>query len=205
MLLGYWRATPDTPPPERLRGYRPLRIAGRHLAVVIASDFERPPPELPIRYQEVIAATLVRRGLRLSALPLSMWLNEPLPVELGHTHYSMPKRLDPQLEVTLTGPELRLGGLPRADGDVVPGWLAALCMPLSLLLWLGLWLGSRLTPVIGAADLPVRSVVIGLSPHSPGRPVRISQAQMDGLQLRVLWSQRYAFNETNLGPPRQLE
>lgn len=201
VVLGTWDADPPLPDPAALHGYRPVRLFGRPLAVVVASDFQRPPPELPIRYHEVIAAVLLRRGWRLASLPVWMWLDDPVPVELGHRHYSMPKQLDPRLRMQLSADALRIDGAPSLRGRARARVLRWLLLPLSLLFGLGLWAFTHLTPVIGLADTPPRQARVAVTPGGVGRPLSLSRALLGGIGLRALWCQRYAMCETRLGPP----
>src|SRR3954469_3704851 len=95
-LVGLWDRGEAHPAPP---GFRPLRLFGRTAAIVIANHYTEPPAELPIRYHEVIAASLVRRGLEIAAMPFDMVLDEQVPVDLGRQHYGLPKRLDAGLGI----------------------------------------------------------------------------------------------------------
>lgn len=204
VIVGTWAAPPALPVPERLAGYRPVRVFGALLGIIVGSDFQQPPEALPIRYHEVIASVLVRRGLRFASLPFDMRLDAPVPVELGHRHYSMPKQLDPDLEVHVTPDAVRIRGSVDVDARVHATLLRLLLLPLSLCVTLGVWAVTHLTDVIGAADQPTRAARVALTPAGLGRSYALRLSTFAGLPLRPLWCQGYAHCTTVLGRPRPL-
>ena len=60
VAIGTWKRDVAQAAPA---GFSPLRLFGRQLGILVGSNFERPPEELPIRYREIVAATVVRRWL----------------------------------------------------------------------------------------------------------------------------------------------
>lgn len=200
VLAGAWEGDVPARPPA---GFRVVRLLGRPAALVVACDYERPPAALPLRYREVIAATVARRGLELVALPFDMVLDERLPVELGHLHYGLPKRFDPGLVVRFDaeGLRARAGGLaleapPRGRVSQVLG------TPLRALATKVVHAATASLDVVGTStDTPRRSRIV-LSPEGPGTGYGAPTGSVGDAKLVGLWAQAWRWTLTWLGPPR---
>lgn len=200
VLAGAWAG--DVPAPSA-EGFRLVRFLGRPAAVVIACDYERPPPELGVRYREVIAATVARRGLDLVALPFDMALDHTLPVTLGHEHYGLPKRFDGSLAVTFEGGHLRargdgldleaarLGGLGQVAGWPLRAFAAQVVHAV-----------TANVDVLGAAPPPAKRARIVLRPDGAGEGYGPPRGTVGGARLVGAWAQAWRWTSTWLGPPR---
>lgn len=203
VAVGTWARAPTLSVPP---GFSPLRVFGRHVGVVVASDFERPPAELPIRYREVIAAIVVRRGAELMSMPFDMVLDNPMPVELGRLHYGMPKRLDATMSVetrrrrwTMRGGDVHIDAIAHG-----PAARASL-LPVRAAFALGVRLLTRRIEVLGASSGASRHARIALTPRGLGASFRRVSAVVQGNELRAVWSQSWRWTSTLLGPPRALD
>lgn len=176
------------------------------MAVLIANHYTEPPSELPVRYHEVIAASLVRRGLTVSAAPFDMVLDAELPVTLGREHYGMPKRFDRELRLVQSG-----GGVSAHASDLEleareHGALAgALTLPVRLAFSLAVRLVTGSIDVVGDAYPPAQRARIALVPRGLGRGHRMSACTARGTGLRTLWCQAWDFTSTVLGAPAPLD
>ncbi|MDB4946508.1 MAG: hypothetical protein JWP97_6042 [Labilithrix sp.] len=169
---------------------------------MIANHYTEPPAELPIRYHEVVSASLVRRGLAVLAAPFDMVLDAELPVELGRQHYGMPKRLAPELRlvqssgaVSAHAQDLDLEA--REHGAIV----SALAWPLRVAFGLGVRLVTGSLDVVGDAYPPAQRARIALVPRGAGRSHRLGACTAQGHGLRALWCQAWDFTTTVLGAP----
>ncbi|OJY31401.1 MAG: hypothetical protein BGO98_15130 [Myxococcales bacterium 68-20] len=203
IAVGTWRTDAPIGPPD---GYTPMRLFGRQLGILIASDFERPPRELPIRYREVIAAIVVRRGLTLRSLPFDMLLDDPTPVELGRLHYGLPKRLDTSTVVDMDAAHLAASASDMAIRARCHGVAASLfALPLRLSFGLGVRLLTRWIEVLGTADGPARRARIALTPSGVGTSFRDVSIAVGGRELQSLWCQSWTLVSTHLGAPHELD
>lgn len=183
-----------------------MRLFGRQLGILIASDFERPPRELPIRYREVIAAIVVRRGLTLRSLPFDMLLDDPTPVELGRLHYGLPKRLDTSTVVEMDAAHLAASASDMAIRAQSHGVAASLfALPLRLSFGLGVRLLTRWIEVLGTADGPARRARIALTPSGLGTSFRDVSVAVGGRELQTTWCQSWRLVSTHLGAPHELD
>ena len=200
--VGLWDRDPHDPP----RGFRAVRLLGRPVAVVISNHYTEPPAELPIRYHEVIAASLVRRGLAISAVPFDMVLDAPTPVDLGRLHYALPKRLDPTLAIeesaarfAATARDLALRGEAHAP-------LASLCaLPIRIGFALAVRLVTASIDVLGVTYPPAQRARIALRPRGIGQSWRAQPSEAGGIPLRTLWCQSWSWTVTDLGAPHPLD
>jgi hypothetical protein len=204
VAVGFWRTSGPSAP---VSGFRAFCLFGWEVGVLILSDYQQPPSELPLRYHEVIAARLVHRGLRLASQPFEMVLDEELPVELGRLHYGLPKRLDPALrgEVDAAsrgrcfrGEQLEIAWRER---NLLMQWLS---LPLRLLFALGVWLFTRWVDVLGVG-VERKSARIALVPREVGSAVTLRSAQLAGARLFSVWSAHFNRIDTHLGPPKEPE
>ncbi|CAN5877455.1 hypothetical protein BH11MYX4_BH11MYX4_15340 [soil metagenome] len=201
-VVGLWDRAAHDPP----LGFRPVRLFGRPAAVVIANHYTEPPAALPIRYREVIAASLVRRGLSFSAVPFDMVLDEALPVELGRLHYALPKRLDATLAVhqqpgtfAATASDLEL----RASSH---GGIASACaLPIRVAFALAVRAVTASIDVLGVTHPPSKRARIALRPRGIGQSWRVTAGRAGGIPLRTLWCQSWSWTATDLGAPHPLE
>lgn len=203
VAVGTWTRAPALPLPA---GFTPLRVFGRHVGVLVASDFEEPPAELPIPYREVVAAIAVRRGTELMSMPFDMVLDDPTPVELGRLHYGMPKRLDASMSVetgqrrwTMRGGDVHIDAIAHG-----PGARASL-LPVRAAFALGVRLLTRRIEVLGASPGVSRQACVALTPRGLGASFRRVSAVVQGNELRAVWSQSWRWTSTLLGPPRALD
>ena len=201
VAVGLWSS--DTPVPS---GFAPIRVLGRPVAVMIASHYTEPPSALPIRYHEVIAATLARRGTTIVASPFDMVLDAAIPVDLGRLHYGMPKRLDPTLRFeatrsawTATAQELVLDA--RFHGPLA----SALAVPVRFAFALGVRAITASIDVMGAAYPPARRARIALTPRGLGKSAQVLCGSSNDRRLSALWCQSWDFTRTNLGAPYPID
>lgn len=202
VVVGLWRddVVTETPP-----GFSPLRLLNRPLGVIVGTSYEHPPRELPIRYREIIAAAVVRRGVSLMSLPFDMLLDDPTPVELGRLHYGLPKRLDPTLSVRIDERGVSVHGAETAIEAGTAGLgTRVLSLPLRLAFAAGVRLITKRLEVLGAADGPVRRARIALTPKGIGDGLRPVAATVGGRELQAMWCQSWGFTSTWLGPPHAL-
>jgi hypothetical protein len=205
VAVGTWSAWGEDVAHMAPPGFSPLRIFGRHVGILVGSDFEKPPEELPIQYREVVAAIVVRRGAELMALPFDMVLDQPTPVELGRLHYGMPKRLDASMLVEAGHDRWSAWGEDLRIEAVAHGALARLSLlPIRAAFALGVRLLTRHIEVLGAADGPSRHARIALTPRGLGASLRGISAVVRGNELRPLWCQSWRWSSTLLGAPREL-
>lgn len=202
--------SPSIPEEARRDGFRVLSLFGISPAMVVASKFEEPPAELPIPYDEVIVAVFVRRGLSLASLPLSMSLNEEVPVAMGHLHYSMPKVLDLGLEAEVEPTFARILSIGAViDGSPMAKWKRTLLTPVSAAASLGMQLVTKWVPVLGVADSPHRTAVVALTPAKRGTPFTapvtiIEQSGANERKFRSILGLVFQQTKTWLGPPTNL-
>ncbi len=202
VAIGTWKRDVAQAAPA---GFSPLRLFGRQLGILVGSNFERPPEELPIRYREIVAATVVRRGAEVLSLPFDMVLDEPTPVELGRLHYGMPKRLDGSMFVDAGARRWSAWGEDVKIEAVAHGALARLSLlPLRAVFALGVRLLTRHIEVLGTADGATRRARIALSPRGLGASFRGVTAVIGGNELRASWCQSWRWSSTSLGPPRAI-
>lgn len=204
VAVGLWNdagGMPGVPP-----GFEPVRLFGRPVAVVIANHYTEPPAELPIRYHEVIAASLARRGATIVASPFDMVLDERVPVALGRLHYGMPKRFDAALHVernmarfTATAHDLELRA--RRHGPIA----SALALPARLGFALAVRAITASIDVTGVAYPPGRRARIALAPRGLGTGARIERGVVGGHRLQALWCQSWDVTSTNLGAPHPID
>lgn len=187
-------------------GFRPIRLFGRTAAVLILNHYTEPPKELPIRYRELISASLFRRGLEIAAVPFDMVLDAQVPVDLGRQHYGLPKRLDTSFVVdeTATGlaataHDLELRARPH-------GAIASACaLPIRVGFALAVRAITASIDVLGVAYPPTRRARIALRPRGIGRSFAVTACTSNGVALRGLWCQSWRWTATWLGPPRTLD
>ncbi|MBC7171084.1 MAG: hypothetical protein H5U40_01580 [Polyangiaceae bacterium] len=206
LLVGTWAEDPPLSPLLRAaRGFEPVELIGQKAGVLWVSDFDEPPAEMPVRYREVIAAVLCRRGLALGALPFEMVLDATLPTELGHLHYGLPKRFDAEMRVSIDteSPFVHAEGV-RIEARVCSAATQVAALPLRAAFAIGARLFTATVPAIGAADPPARRAFVALRPSGLGRAVVVSHAEVGGVALRPLFAVRYAHVRTRLGAPRLL-
>jgi len=209
VAVGLWSGEAAVP-----AGFRPVRLFGRPIAVVIANHYTEPPSELPIRYHEVISASLARRGTTVVAAPFDMVLDERVPVALGRLHYGMPKRFDATLLVenavenagaqsatsfSATARDLEIHG--RFLGPLA----SALALPIRLAFALAVRAITATIDVTGAAYPPARRARIALAPRGVGTGARIETCIAKGQTLHPLWCQSWDFTSTNLGAPHPID
>jgi hypothetical protein len=207
VVAGVLRNPPLLPAAATSRGWRPVELCGGTFTIVVASRYDHPPPQQPIRYDEVVVGMLLRRGLRLAALPLSMQVSERLPVVEGREHYSLPKTYEPGLDLSigegeplrLIGEELRLEGTPPSAWKRGVLWLPCLSFAL------GVWALTAVVPDLGLAGEPHRWVIVSMTPAGAGCPVAVREAELPAGAFRALWGQTFASCRTWLGPPHRLE
>lgn len=203
-IVGLWDkggAARETP-----SGFLPFRLFGRTVGIVIANHYSDPPAEMPVRYREVIAASLARRGTEIAAVPFDMVLDQQLPVDLGRRNYALPKRLDPSFVVedttaafSATARDLEL----RAHAH---GSLASVCaLPIRIAFALAVRAITASIDVLGSTYPPARRARIGLRPRGIGHSLRVTVCTSNGVALRSLWCQSWAFSATHLGPPRPID
>ena len=186
-------------------GFMPVRLFGRPVGVVVGSDFAEPPKELPIRYREVIAAIVVRRGAEPMALPFDMILDAPTPVELGRRHYGMPKRLDASMLVESGDGRWSAWGDDVKIDAVAHGTFARLSLlPVRAAFSLGVRLLTRHIEVLGTAHGRSRSARIALTPRGVGASYRGASIVVRNNELRPAWCQAWRWSSTHLGPPHNL-
>jgi hypothetical protein len=201
VVVGTWDGEiPATLP----AGYRPVRLLGRPAGTVVACHYERPPKELPVRYHEVIAACIARRGLDAVSVPFDMTLDAELPVELGRTHYGLPKRFDAGLRLDIE--RARVSARAGSGLDVraeAHGALASACaIPVRLAFSLGVRAITSALDVLGAARAPAIRARIALRPAGLGTSARVEVCRVGGATLRAAWCQAWSWTTTWLGPPR---
>ncbi len=200
--VGLWDRAAHDPP----RGFRDVRFFGRPVAVVITNHYTEPPQELPIRYHEVIAASLVRRGLAVAAVPFDMVLDEPLPVDLGRLHYALPKRLDPTLAIEEGAATFRAVARDLALAGEAHGALTSLCaLPIRAGFTLAVQAITASIDVLGVTYPPAQRARIALRPRGLGRSWRAKPSEAGGIPLRTLWCQSWGWTATDLGAPRPLD
>ena len=200
--VGLWERAAHDPP----RGFRDLRLFGRPVAVVITSHYTEPPRELPIRYHEVIAASLVRRGLSIVAVPFDMVLDEQTPVDLGRLHYALPKRLDAALAVEESAARFSVVARDLALRGEAHGALASFCaLPIRVGFALAVRLVTASIDVLGVTYPPAQRARIALRPRGVGRSWRAQPSEAGGIPLRTLWCQSWGWTATHLGAPRPLD
>jgi hypothetical protein len=201
-LVGSW----DRDVHEAPRGFRHVRFFGRTAAIVIANHYTEPPVEMPLKYREVIAASLVHRGLEVAAVPFDMVLDEQLPVDLGKEHYALPKRLDPSFVVDETGGDFSARARDLALGAQAHGAVASvLGVPIRLAFGLAVRAITSSIDVLGVASSPRERARIALRPRGLGRSMRVTACTSNGVALRTIWCQSWAWTSTWLGPPRLLD
>jgi hypothetical protein len=201
-LVGLW----DRDVHEAPSGFDHVRLFGRPAAVVIANHYTEPPAELPIRYHEVIAASLVRRGLEIAAAPFDMVLDAQVPVDLGRQHYALPKRLDPSFVVDETAGSFSATAHDLALGAQAHGALASVCaLPIRIAFSLAVRAITASIDVLGVAYPPQERARIALRPRGIGRSMRVTACTSKGVALRTMWCQSWAWTSTWLGPPRPLD
>ena len=189
------------------RGWRPMEACGGTLTIVVASRYDHPPPEQPIRYDEVIVALLLRRGLRLAVLPISMQVSERLPVVEGREHYSLPKTYEPLLDLSIgNGDPLRVFGADlRLEGTPLSVWKRRMLWLPCRSFALGVWALTALVPDLGLAAEPHRWVIVSMRPAGAGCPIAVGWAQLPQGAFRAVWGQTFTSCRTWLGPPHRLE
>lgn len=201
-LVGVWDRDVHTLPD----GFRPVRLFGRTVAIVIATHYTEPPVAMPIPYREVIAASLVRRGLEIAAAPFDMVLDEQVPVDLGRLHYALPKRLDASFVVDETAGDFTATARDLALRAHAHGRLAAVCaLPMRVAFALAVRKITESIDVLGAACAPHQRARVALFPRGIGRSMHVTACTSNGVALRALWCQSWAWTSTWLGPPRALD
>jgi hypothetical protein len=200
--VGLWERAAHDPP----RGYRAVQLLGRPMAVVITNHYTEPPEALPIRYHEVIAAALVRRGLAFAAVPFDMVLDEQLPVDLGRLHYGLPKRLDATFAVEESARTFRAVARDLALAGEAHGPLASFCaLPVRIGFALAVRLITASIDVLGVTYPPAQRARIALRPRGIGQSWRARPSEAGGIPLRTLWCQSWTWTATDLGAPRPLD
>ena len=203
----------DLPPfrPPYLLGGSVLAIVGfwqcaiearRGLGALLLSHYQEPPPELPVRYHEVIGARVRWARGSIVAEPFAMVLDAELPVELGKLHYGLPKRFETGLQVRTTadGGRCESGAALQLDWAAYPAWRQTLGLPLRLGGELALRLFTRTVDIRGIGP-PVTCARIALRPQTRPRWVSISQVRLDGCSLRPLVGLFFRHVTTELGAP----
>lgn len=202
VVVGRWRNDVAT---EKPPGFSTLRLVDRPLGVVVGTAYEHPPRELPIRYREIIAATVVRRGVSLMSLPFDMLLDDPTPVELGRLHYGLPKRLDPTLALRIDHNGISVRGAETSiEARMGSVGARVLALPLRVAFAAGVRLVTRRLEVLGTADGRGRQARIALTPKGIGDGLRPVSAVVGGQELQAMWCQSWEFTSTWLGPPHAL-
>ncbi len=200
--VGLWERAAHDPP----RGFRDLRLFGRPVAVVITNHYTEPPPELPLRYREVIAASLVRRGLSIAAVPFDMVLDQQTPVDLGRLHYALPKRLDATFVVEESAARFSVAARGLALRGEAHGALASFCaLPIRVGFALAVRLLTASIDVLGVTYPPAQRARITLRPRGVGQSWRAQPSEAGGIPLRTLWCQSWGWTATHLGAPRPLD
>ena len=201
VAVGLWSG--DTPVPS---GFTAVCMLGRPVGIVIANHYTEPPQALPIRYREVIAASLARRGTTIVASPFDMVLDEQIPVDLGRLHYGMPKRRDATLRFETTPSTFAATANDLAVEARIHGPLAnLLALPLRLAFALGVGAITAAIDVTGTAYPPARRARIALGPRGTGRSARVVRCTSNGRTLHALWCQSWEFTSTNLGAPSLID
>ncbi|HVH46983.1 MAG TPA: hypothetical protein VM925_31785 [Labilithrix sp.] len=203
IVVGLWGGDAPIAVPG---AFSPIRLLGRQVGIIVGSSFEHPPRELPIRYHEVIAAIVVRRGLSVLSLPFDMLLDEPTPVALGRLHYGLPKRLDPEMSFQMDASHIAANGVDTSITAHASGPAGnMLALPLRLAFTLGVRLLTRRIQVLGTADGAPRHARIALTPKGLGASFPKVSAVVGGRELKAMWCQSWSFSSTLLGPPRALD
>ncbi|MDB4939459.1 MAG: hypothetical protein JWP87_6431 [Labilithrix sp.] len=201
-LVGVWDRDVHAPPD----GFRPVRLFGRTAAVVIANHYTEPPAEMPLRYREVIAASLVRRGLEVAAVPFDMVLDQQLPVDLGRQHYALPKRLDTTFVVDESARAFNAHAHDLALEARTHGVVASVfAVPIRIAFALAVRAITASIDVLGDAGSPHERARIKLRPRGIGRSMRVTACTSRGVALRTVWCQSWSWTSTWLGPPSPLE
>jgi hypothetical protein len=197
---------PRTPAARNaLPGWRPVGLGGNAIAVILASHYDDPPREQPVKYDEVIVALLMVRGLRLAVLPLTMRLDDQLPVDEGRGHYSLPKVYDSTLKLSIAPDRLRITGRDlRVDAEPIANFGRPLWRLPCLVVALGARVFTAAVPVYGVAAEPHRRAIVALKPVGSGWPLDVRVADVPELRFRALWAQGFSRCVTWLGPPRDL-
>lgn len=164
-LVGVWKDAPAVD----LAGFEPIRWGKGYLGAALVLRYDRPPADYPVAYNEVILSYVVRRGLRLSAVPFDLVLDNPFYVEAGLVHYHLPKRLDPTLQIEV---ERDAEAVPRritASGSDVAfeAALGSVRVPCEKGIVSALLRGfTNHVPVVGTSSPPPLSTLIAVSPDS---------------------------------------
>lgn len=188
--------------PPLPRGFRPVGVGGRRLVVVVVTDYERVPEELPIRYHEVVFAVVARRGRELVSVPFDMVLDAREPTDLGVLHYGLPKRFDATSSFDLGPPGLRVSARAIAlRADDAGAVVSACSLPARLLATFGVRLFTSNVDVLGAAHPPPRRARIALEPEGSGRVLRVREATFGGVAMTAVWCQAWRRATTHLGAP----
>jgi hypothetical protein len=207
VLVGVLRGDVPLPSAAAAAGWRPVVFLGRPVGAIVASHYDAPPRERPVRYCEAILALLVRRGARLAMLPISMQLDRMEPTSDGRRYYSFPKRYEPALRLSIASggavrieaEDLRVEALPFGRwGQKV---LSAPCV----LFTVATRALTAILPVLGTAEEPHRRAIVALRPRDRGWPLKASDVQLTGARFQVLWAQAFDRCSTWLGPPSPLD
>ena len=160
-ILGVWRDPPAETGTDSVAGYEPIAWGRGYLGVAFVLRYDRPPPDYPQPYNEVILSYAVKRGLHLAARPFDLVLDDEFYVAAGLQHYHLPKRLDPTLRVerderriTCTGADVAFEA--TLGSVVVPGARGVVSM-----LMRGF---TGHVPILGATSPPVLRTIIRVSP-----------------------------------------
>lgn len=186
-LLGTWSGAPAPPPSSG--GFEPLRVFGRPLGAALVLRYDRPPPDHPTPYSEIILAHVVRRGLELAVMPFDLVLDDAFFVEAGVRYYHLPKRLDPTLRLDV-----------QSDGEGRPQTMTATANGLSFsasfaptlpgvtpLASRFVRIATELVPVIGSSSLPLLRATIAVIPDGePALAIRRATLGAGPVQLRML-------------------
>lgn len=79
-------------------GYKPIKIFGFYIGNIILNKYARPFPELN-PYDEIIYATLFRKGFKLLYVAEKLILNDEYQTKNGIEYYHLPKVYDPNLSI----------------------------------------------------------------------------------------------------------
>jgi hypothetical protein len=207
-----WSVVPVAAAEQRLPlrpGWRVVSVAGRTLALTVASLWD-PHPEHLRPYREVIVSFLVRQGLRLYSMPAALYLDDPFHVELGVRHYRLPKVLDPELAILVNEAGF------RADSTKIHiaatswrGPAALLGRALAVLAGLAVTLVTRILPLVGTFldgdDDPWIRARIDVRPElATGRSLHCTAVTTPLITLRPFFAALWSRSRSTIGAPAPL-
>lgn len=188
--------------------HRDGRWMDARLGAGLVLRYDRPPPEHPVAYSEVIAAYAVRDDGRWGALPFDLVLDDAFNVEAGVRHYNLPKRLDRSLRIeiardtrgapcgmTAEGADLTFQASFGRTGGMLSAALASV-----------VGFATARSPVIGAHGDDVRiGAMIQLRPDArTARAADVARFTIGDHTLRPRFARFWGAIDVTLGAPRSL-